>query len=252
MQHIFHKISYYNIKYFKNTKHKVCKENTKILDYKVQIINSNSLNLKLLHSKILLAKFDYSIQKLTQDLQKRNIEFGYYIEGIKSEVKIKERLSQLLLAKSMEDFSFDKILHKENGKPFLSNSNLNISISNSNPFIALQIGNSKYCGIDIQTFSDKIGKIAPKFTTEEEVGLITKEGFDELHSQHIIWSGKESVYKAMEIGGLAFRNEIKLIELKGDSLLFGIRKNDLNFWVNVFFQITRHYCLAVVNSVENI
>lgn len=85
------------------------------------------------------------------------------------------------------------ILYKENGEPYLEDSDKFISITHSFPFAGLAISNKKN-GIDIERIQPKILALRDKFINEYEKSWLYKE-IEELEFLTIIWAIKESLYK---------------------------------------------------------
>jgi phosphopantetheinyl transferase (holo-ACP synthase) len=221
-------------------------------------INSNKNPVKLHLSKLLF--FNHlsanvevftcllDVEKLIQILQSENIDFEYYIDGIKSEAKVLERLNQLLVLKSSIHLGFDKIKHLESGKPILSKGNTNISISNSLPYVAVQYGNGEYLGVDIQTFTSKIQRISTKFTTDLEIEKLMSENFDRITSLHLLWSSKEAIYKALQIKGLLFREEILFFAADNvnQTLDFLINHEGKKYFAQLQYFLNKDFCLVFV------
>lgn len=84
-------------------------------------------------------------------------------------------------------------LKDEFGKPYLENSEFQISISHSNKYAAV-LAAPFLVGIDIQKLVPKIERIAHKFLRPQEADSI-KEPY-RLEHLHIYWGAKEALYKA--------------------------------------------------------
>ena len=110
-----------------------------------------------------------------------------------------------------------KILSNENsdyiitydldGKPIL-NSEFNISISHSYEIAALVISNNLKFGMDVQFKESKILNIQNKFLNEfEKINIGHDPSIDILT---MIWTSKESIYKAIGLKGISFSENIKI------------------------------------------
>jgi phosphopantetheinyl transferase len=109
-----------------------------------------------------------------------------------------------LLALENTDY---KITYDNNGKPLL-NSKYNISISHSHEIAAIAISDNSKIGLDIQLNENKIINIQDKFLNPSE-----KLNIGEIPSLKIltmIWTSKESIYKAVGIKGISFSDNIKI------------------------------------------
>lgn len=96
----------------------------------------------------------------------------------------------------------------EYGKPHLTDSLFNISISHSN-HVAAVLATPELCGIDIQKIVTKIERIAQKFMRQEE--LYSLQLGSRLEHLHVYWGAKEAIYKAYGRKELDFSKHI-LIE----------------------------------------
>lgn len=112
------------------------------------------------------------------------------------------------------------------GKPYLKDSTYHISISHSDDYTAV-IGSPLSCGIDIQKWVPKIGRIAKRFIGEEEWAYIPEE--DALSYYHTLWGCKEAMYKSYGLKSLDFRADMKIKPFKYNPegfFLEGIVKNE--------------------------
>ena len=103
-----------------------------------------------------------------------------------------------------------KITYNNNGKPSL-NSKYNISISHSHEIAAIAISNNSKIGLDIQLKEVKIFNIQHKFLNKsEKLNIGDNPSIDILT---MIWTSKESIYKAVGLKGTSFSNNIKIYKL---------------------------------------
>ena len=98
-----------------------------------------------------------------------------------------------------------KIRYDVSGKPSI-NSDLNISISHSNFMAAIVFSDYSKTGIDIQLKESKILNIRNKFLNESE--KLNNEHESEVNYLTMIWTAKESIYKALGIKGVSFSDDI--------------------------------------------
>ncbi len=93
----------------------------------------------------------------------------------------------------------------EFGKPVIEDCPFEVSFSHSNGRVAVMLALAP-CGIDVQYFVPKIGRIAHKFLHVEEA-----ESLDHRHlleHLHLYWTAKEAIYKAWGRKELAFSEHI--------------------------------------------
>ena len=99
------------------------------------------------------------------------------------------------------------ITYDLDGKPIL-NSEFNISISHSHEIAALVISNNLKFGMDVQFKESKILNIKNKFLNEfEKLNIVGDPSIDILT---MIWTSKESIYKAIGLKGVSFSENIKI------------------------------------------
>ena len=157
----------------------VINEKTKIKLWKVMIgeLNTKELN---------------SYEKNLLKLKKNNILREQFLATRK------------VLALENSDY---KITYNNNGKPSL-NSKYNISISHSHEIAALVIFNNRKAGLDIQLKESKILNIQNKFLNKfEKLNIGLNPSIDILT---MIWTSKESIYKAIGLKGVSFSKNIQI------------------------------------------
>ena len=100
-----------------------------------------------------------------------------------------------------------KITYDINGKPSL-NSKYNISISHSHEIAAIAISNNSKIGLDVQLNENKIFNIQNKFLNKSEKLIIGNDPTVDVLT--MIWTSKESIYKAIGLKGISFSENIKI------------------------------------------
>ena len=99
------------------------------------------------------------------------------------------------------------ITYDIDGKPSL-NSEFNISISHSHEIAALVTSNNLKFGMDVQFKESKILNIQNKFLNNfEKLNIGHDPSIDILT---MIWTSKESIYKAIGLKGISFSENIKI------------------------------------------
>ncbi|MDC0560230.1 4'-phosphopantetheinyl transferase superfamily protein [Flavobacteriaceae bacterium] len=144
----------------------------------------------------------------------------------------------------LENTNF-KISYDKSGRPSI-NSKLNISISHSKELAGIVLSNSSKMGIDIQTLETKILKVKNKFLNDLE--RFNNEYKSEIDYLIMIWTAKESIYKALGIKGISFSeniiiNRITEKEKKGEG--YYINGNEkIKFNLNFFYIDNYTICYA--------
>ena len=100
-----------------------------------------------------------------------------------------------------------KITYNLDGKPNLNNES-NISISHSHELVAFVISDNCKAGIDVQLKEIKIFNIQNKFLNKFEKFNIGEDPSIDILT--MIWTSKESIYKAIGIKGISFSENIKI------------------------------------------
>ncbi len=94
-------------------------------------------------------------------------------------------------------------------KPHFKNSNLHLSISHAQPYVAVLVHKHHPCGVDIEALKDKLKKLAPKFLSPSELTQTQQN----LPALAIAWGAKEAVYKLYGRKQLIFKQHILLTGL---------------------------------------
>ena len=100
-----------------------------------------------------------------------------------------------------------KINYNHNGKPSLNNG-CNVSISHSHKITAVAISNNYKIGLDVQLKVKKIFNIQNKFLNKSEKLYIGDN--PSVNILTMIWTSKESIYKALGLKGISFSKNIKI------------------------------------------
>lgn len=128
------------------------------------------------------------------------------ISKMRSESRIIEWLNTRVLL--YELLGQEKIISNHpSGRPFLLDRSHKISISHTRGYVAILLSNKCYVGIDIETISDRISKVADKFISEDE--YINKE-LETVH-QLLHWSAKETLFKIIRESEVDFKEHLRVL-----------------------------------------
>ncbi len=131
--------------------------------------------------------------------------------GFSGEHRKKEFLAiRLLLAQMIDEQA--EIVYTALNKPLLTGKRKHVSISHSRNLAALILSDYP-AGIDTEETLRKVGDIAPRFLSEEELAW-TRNSPDPELALIFCWSAKESLYKMIGEKGISFRNQLFLPETK--------------------------------------
>ena len=147
-----------------------------------------------------------------------------------------------LLTKEQSEIIYDK-----NGKPFIRNSSIQMSVTHSGSWVAVIIHPSFVVGIDIECHTSRFNALYTRFLTlKEQSELYSPQN---IRKVEIAWSAKEALYKIIGSDAVSFDKDLEIqnFELapKGDFVGVHIPKGKeyrLYYTSNDFFNIV--YCIA--------
>ena len=122
-----------------------------------------------------------------------------------SEARRKEKLAERALLNAIFE---EKVYlgHHDNGRPYLQNMAMEISISHTNDFVAIILHPDEDMGIDIEKLDRDFSAVEKKALSEDE-----REDLSDRNRNlqlAIYWCAKEAVYKRMSINGVDFAEQI--------------------------------------------
>lgn len=126
---------------------------------------------------------------------------------LKSQARRKEKLAVRALLNEMFP---EKVYlgHHDNGKPYLQNSLIEISISHTNRFVAIISHPEEAVGIDIECLDRDFSAVEKKVLSEEELDDLSEKNHN--LQLAIYWCAKEAIYKRMSVNGIDFAEQIEL------------------------------------------
>lgn len=157
-------------------------------------------------------------------------EEGFFRENLPLTEGEEQELSDLKGLRRMEWLGSRWLLHRLTGtaqrmplaktafsKPFfLDQPDLYCSLSHSHGVVGALLSD-RNCGCDVQVLVEKMPRLAPRFVHEEEAewvrGYATAQQFV---LWHLLWTGKESLYKAYGLKELDFREQIQVLPFEWD------------------------------------
>ncbi|TVR78218.1 MAG: 4'-phosphopantetheinyl transferase superfamily protein [Saprospirales bacterium] len=112
--------------------------------------------------------------------------------------------SRYLLSTHFKGFENIEIFQNASGKPFLRGAEEFISISHNRDIVAVAVSNISV-GIDVLYRDERMELLHSKFIGPEELSANETDREDAFH---LIWSAKESVFKAYGKGGLDYKRDL--------------------------------------------
>ena len=98
------------------------------------------------------------------------------------------------------------ISYNPHGKPFLDSGSHQISVSHAGEFAAVVCSENIPVGIDIEKMRDRVSRVKDRFLQKSELESLREE--NHLAQLHILWGGKEALYKLTGNPHVDFRNDI--------------------------------------------
>lgn len=137
--------------------------------------------------------------------------FGISDEEVHPRTSLQRKASRLMLA-DMLGFLPELGKH-ENGKPFLQNSTLNVSISHTDGYAAVMLGECDVA-VDVQAVNPRIMKLRERYLKPEEMLLAS-----DMETATLLWAAKETVYKYRATEKHDFRAPIGIASIMDASLI---------------------------------
>lgn len=133
------------------------------------------------------------------------------ISFIKSESLRKQKLA----VRALLDALFEEkvyLSHHDNGKPYIENSAVNISITHTDKYVAIILHESEEVGIDCESLDRDFSAVEKKALSEEEIDDLDDEKRNEQLA--IYWCAKEAVYKKMSQYKVDFAEQIEIEDFR--------------------------------------
>jgi len=98
--------------------------------------------------------------------------------------------------------------HHDNGRPFLQNSLIEISISHTSRYVCVLTHPEESVGVDIESLNRDFSAVEKKALSVEEIENLSEKSRN-LHLA-IHWSAKEAIYKRMSLSDVDFSRQIEI------------------------------------------
>ncbi|MBR5384585.1 MAG: 4'-phosphopantetheinyl transferase superfamily protein [Bacteroidales bacterium] len=129
------------------------------------------------------------------------------ISFIASESMRRQRLAVRALLNALFD---EKVYlsHHDNGKPYLENNPVNISITHTEKYVAVILHDEEDVGIDIESLDRDFSAVEKKALSEEEVEDLDDDKRNEQLA--IYWCAKEAIFKVVSVYNVNFAEQIEV------------------------------------------
>ena len=169
------------------------------------------------------------------------------ISYIKNESLRKQRLA----VRALLDTMFEEkvyLSHHDNGKPYIENNAINISITQTDQYVAVILNDEDEVGIDCESLNRDFSAVEKKALSDEEIVDLEDEQKNEQLA--IYWCAKEAIFKLtsqydvdfaeqIQIDGFRYRNEGELSATFTDKDGY---EQELNLY---YFTFDRHVLVCV-------
>ena len=92
--------------------------------------------------------------------------------------------------------------HHDNGKPYIENNSINISITHTEKYVAVILDEDDEVGIDLESLDRDFSAVEKKALSEDEIEDLDDERKNEQLA--IYWCAKEAIYKLTSQYGVDF------------------------------------------------
>jgi len=113
--------------------------------------------------------------------------FGMPAVKVHPRTSLQRKASRLLLADMLG--VLPELRKHENGKPFLHNSPLNVSISHTDGYAAVMLGEGDVA-VDVQAVNPRIMQLRERYLKPREMSMSP-----DMETATLLWAAKETVYK---------------------------------------------------------
>ena len=169
------------------------------------------------------------------------------ISFIRSESLRKQRLAVRALLNTMFD---EKVYlsHHDNGKPYIENNPVNISITHTAKYVAVILHEEENVGIDIESLDRDFSVVEKKALSEDEIDDLEDEKRNEQLA--IYWCAKEAIFKLLSRYNVDFAEQIEIerFRLRGEGDLeatFSAKNEEEEFDLE-YITFDRHVLVWVV------
>ena len=135
------------------------------------------------------------------------------ISYIKSESLRKQKLAVRALLDAMFE---EKVYlnHHDNGKPYIENSAINISITHTAKYVAVILNDTEEVGIDCESLDRDFSAVEKKALSEDEKDDLDDDADERREQLAMYWCAKEAVYKLVSVYNVDFAEQIEVEDFR--------------------------------------
>ncbi len=130
-----------------------------------------------------------------------------------SYISSEKRRIERLAVRALLDLLFPEkvyLRYHENGRPFLQNSIVELSIAHTGRFACVITHPENSVGIDIEALSRNFASVEARAVNEEEREALSDKSEIRSHQLAIIWCAKEALYKYMSQNDVDFARQMEI------------------------------------------
>ena len=135
-----------------------------------------------------------------------------------SYIKNESLRKQKLAVRCLLDALFEEkvyLSHHDNGKPYIENSAMNISITHTNRYVAVILNPTDEVGIDCESLDRDFSAVRKKALSEDEIEEVDEIDEEQRNEQlALYWCAKEAVYKMISQYGVDFAEQIEIDDFR--------------------------------------
>ena len=139
------------------------------------------------------------------------------IEEVQSANRYNEMLAERLLLEIICK-SPTVLEHTIDGMPYISNSDLHISITHTYGAVCVAVNDKRPIGIDIERKGSRVLRVRDKFLNEMEKRFIPDNDED---MNVVAWTAKEALFKVIPETGIDFKDDLQLnpFAIEGEEMI---------------------------------
>lgn len=133
------------------------------------------------------------------------------ISYIKSESLRKQKLA----VRALLDQMFGErvyLNHHDNGKPYIENDSINISITHTEKYVAIILSDNEEVGIDCESLDRDFSAVEKRALSEDEIDDLEDDSRNEQLA--IYWCAKEAIFKKMSRHNVDFAEQIEIEDFR--------------------------------------
>ncbi|MGM9753069.1 MAG: 4'-phosphopantetheinyl transferase family protein [Candidatus Cryptobacteroides sp.] len=122
---------------------------------------------------------------------------------------------QKLAVRALLDAMFEEkvyLSHHDNGKPYIENNVINISITHTEKYVAVILNDTEDVGIDCESLDRDFSAVEKKALSEDEIDDLDDEQKNEQLA--IYWCAKEAIYKLTSQYDVDFAEQIEIEDFR--------------------------------------